>query len=57
MIPGFAPAEPIDRLIVVSHYEQIIPGRRKHTDHIILRLVHILKLIHQNIAVLPLPRP
>ena len=53
--PRFCAAEAVDRLIVIYHHEQIILRRRQHTHHVILRLVHVLELIHQNIAELFLP--
>ncbi len=46
----FRTPESIDGLIVVSYHEQIIFRRRQHTHHIILSLVHILELIHQDIT-------
>ena len=49
--------EPIDGLVVVAHDEQIILRRGQHPHDIVLELVDILKLIHQNIPELPLPGP
>ena len=47
----------VNRLIIIPHNKQIILRRRQKAHNIILKLIDILKLIHQNIAVLPLPRP
>ena len=49
------PPEPIDGLVIIPYDKQIVFRRRKHADHVILGLVHILEFIHQYIAELLLP--
>ena len=48
--------EGIDGLIVISYNEQIVPGRCQHFYNVVLELIDILELIHQNILEL-LPPP
>ena len=47
--------EMIDRLIIVSHHKQIVLRCCQHLHDIILKMIDILKLIHQNIVKLFLP--
>ena len=48
-------AEPIDGLVIISHYKEIIFRCGKHTHDLPLDQIDILKLINQNITVLFLP--
>ena len=48
--PWTGSPESIDGLIVVPHYEKIVPGLRQKTQHLILHLVDILELVHQDIG-------
>ena len=47
--------EMINRLIIVSHYEQVIPGLCQHPYNIILEMVDILKFIYHNVLEFVLP--
>ena len=47
--------EPVDGLVIISHDEQIVLRGRQHAHDIVLELVNILELIHQNIPELSLP--
>ena len=47
--------EMINRLVIVSHHKQIIFRSCQHFYNIILKMVDILKLIHQNIPEFFLP--
>ena len=47
--------EMIDRLIIISHHKQIVLRCCQHLHDIILKMIDILKLIHQNIPEFFLP--
>ena len=48
-------AEPIDGLVIISHYKEIIFRCGKHTHDLPLDQIDILKFVDQNITVLFLP--
>ena len=49
------PPESINALVIIPHHEQVFMLLRQYTQTFKLGLVHILKFIHQNEAVFPLP--
>ena len=51
----FSSPKPVNRLVIVSHNKQILSWLCKHPHYLVLQLVNILKLIHQNVVVMILP--
>ena len=49
------PAEPVDRLVIISDDKEIVLRQCQHPDNLILKKVNILELIHENILKLLLP--
>ena len=46
----------VDRLIVVSYYEQIVLRLRQHPDNVVLNRIDILKFVNENILKFFLPQ-
>ena len=49
------PAEPVDRLIVISDDKEVIFRQCQHPNNLILQAVDVLKLINQDVPIPPLP--
>ena len=52
-VPNIRPAPGVDRLVLVSHCTQVVPGAREQAHQFVLRTVRVLIFVDQNVLESP----